>query len=186
MHKTIYLIRHGEKERIMGDPALTDTGKLQAQQTADFLKAFAISRIISSPILRTKQTAEYIADALHLPLEIDSLLRERTNWGDDPNQSFDDFLTMWDKVSLDRDWQPPVGDSSIYCGKRLEKVIAAINDQRVVLVTHGGIISDYLRNVFPNLDAAVEEKIKECSITEIEITDNTPTAIKIGFIDHLS
>jgi len=186
MRKTFYLIRHGDKERTLGDPTLTDQGRKQAQQTANYLKSFPVTRIIASPILRTKQTAEYIANTLHLPLEIDSLLRERTNWGDDPNQSFSDFLTMWDKSSLDRNWQPPVGDSSTTSGKRLEKMITTINDQHVVLVTHGGIIADFLRNRNPNLPPSIEDDIEVCSITIIETDDVEIKVKQFASTTHLS
>jgi probable phosphoglycerate mutase len=61
------LVRHGETEwnregRFQGirDIPLNDTGKLQAQKAADFLKDVHLDFAVSSPMLRPKETAEII------------------------------------------------------------------------------------------------------------------------------
>ncbi|MBI5151836.1 MAG: histidine phosphatase family protein [Candidatus Pacebacteria bacterium] len=77
--KRFYLVRHGEKIKTPGDPPLSDIGEKQALMTAHHLKSFQISKVYSSPILRTLQTATFIADTLHVQLEVDNLLKERVN-----------------------------------------------------------------------------------------------------------
>lgn len=192
-------MRHGEKIRVPGDPPLSAIGKKQALVTARYLNNFQISKVYSSPILRTLQTATYIAEILQVPLEIDDLLRERVNWGDDPSQSFDDFLAMWIKALHEREWQPPVGDSSVTTGRRLENMIKKLRqekDDNVVLAAHGGIITDFLRNVFPletlcrfvsDFETTLDKNIKECSITLVEAGPNHPILqIKqLGYTGHL-
>ena len=78
------LIRHGESESnikglisedIEGFP-LTETGIRQAEHAASELKKIKIDRIISSPVLRTRQTAGIIASALNLKVELDEGIRE--------------------------------------------------------------------------------------------------------------
>jgi broad specificity phosphatase PhoE len=82
-----------------------------------------------------------------LPVIIEPLLRERVNWGDAPEQEFADFMAMWERSSRERDWQPPVGDSSRAAGQRLEQFIQAQQKQHpqatILAVTHGGVLADF-------------------------------------------
>jgi 2,3-bisphosphoglycerate-dependent phosphoglycerate mutase len=62
---TAFLIRHGESESNAGLPTiqpkyvrLTSLGCEQAKRTADCLKYYPLELIVTSPYLRTKQTAE--------------------------------------------------------------------------------------------------------------------------------
>ena len=134
-----------------------------------------------APLLRTQQTAGYIADALKIDFETSDLLRESVNWGDDPKQSFAEFLDMWKRSSMKRNWQPPVGDSSLQAGRRLESFIDSLDlhpSEHIIMVTHGGIIADFLRNLFddshldfhlPGFSSSLDDDvIKECSVTILE------------------
>ena len=123
---TFYLIRHGQKNKNIGNPGLTDLGKKQAKLTGQYLSSFKIDKIFNSPSKRTLETATIIAKEIGIDTEVDMLLRERVNWGDDPNQSLDDFLNMWVQSSNNRSWQPPVGDSSIDAGNRMLSFIKNI------------------------------------------------------------
>lgn len=193
--KRFYLIRHGEKEKIYGDPPLSDTGILPAQQPGAYLQQFPISQIFTSPLLRTRQTGKYIADQLGLQPEINNLLKERANWGDDPHQSLANFMTMWQKASVQRSWQPPLGDSSINAGQRMERVIADLlpsPNTHIVLVTHGGIITDFLRNLFteneldkfiPGFSTTLDNNIKECSITIVDVDSKTVKSRLVSLAD---
>lgn len=195
-----YIIRHGEKLRTPGDPPLSNIGNIQAQKTAKHLQQFPINNILASPILRTQQTAKHIADLLGLEVETNHLLRERVNWGDEPNQSFEDFIQMWIRSNKDRHWQPPVGDSSLNSGRRLEKAIQDFSEKNdnshTVLVTHGGIITDFLRNAFDNnvlgnfitdFQSTLDNNIKECSITivEADINNSNLKLIQLANRQHL-
>lgn len=197
--KRIYLVRHGEKLKTPGNPPLSKKGITQAQLTAKYLSGLGISKVIASPILRTQQTAEYIASFLGNQKETNDLLRERANWGDDPSQSLEDFLTMWAQASMNREWQPPVGDSSQNSGRRLEKLISDLlktEDENIVLVTHGGSITDFLRNIFdnrelseffPDFESSLDKNIKECSITIVESHENDPKLklVELAYTGHL-
>ena len=73
---TLYLARHGEslsnsKNVFIGrseDPFLTEKGISQAHSLAKSLKNKQIAAIFSSTLLRTRQTAQIIADELCLPV----------------------------------------------------------------------------------------------------------------------
>lgn len=179
MNKRFYIVRHGEKIKRISDPPLSDIGVLQAKATGKYFRAFSIGKIISSPILRAKQTAELIASYLSLDVITDELLKERINWGDDPKQIFDEFLKMWKRTSIDRNWMPPIGDSSRNAGNRLNRIINLQDgsENQIVLVTHGGITADFLRNYFSemtlnsayeNFSDILEESMSECSITTVD------------------
>lgn len=83
---TFYLVRHGEAENNVGfimnsSPEikrypLTERGREQALTTAKFLATVDADGLFSSPILRAKQTADSIAQATGLPIELDERLCE--------------------------------------------------------------------------------------------------------------
>ena len=69
----IYLVRHGETDwnrerRVLGwsKVPLNVTGRSQAKELADLLPTFKITRIDSSPLPRTLQTAEILGASLGL------------------------------------------------------------------------------------------------------------------------
>jgi broad specificity phosphatase PhoE len=186
---TIYLVRHGDKESRIGNPGLSPKGCHQAQQTAHWFQLKSIQSIVTSPIERTKQTAKYIADACALPLVCNDQLRERLNWGDDPNMSFETFISTWKHTQQDRSWYPPIGDSSQATGLRMQQAIVAATQhvQHVVCVSHGGSIADLLCTLFPHLDLVeTEHHISECSITTLEYSDpNHISLVGMGITNHL-
>jgi probable phosphoglycerate mutase len=195
----IYLVRHGEKVSGKGDPELSDVGKIQAQKTALYLSKLEISLLYCSPSRRTKETAEIITKQLKLPVVVSELLKERANWGNSEKCDFDEFLKIWERASLERKWQPPIGDSSFNTGMRLEKFIQnylKANHGDLVIVTHGGIIADYLRNIASEDELNIinpiflerkDRMIKECSITTIEVSDLKvgPKIIEIANTNYL-
>ena len=79
----IYFIRHGQTnwnviKKIQGhtDIPLNEQGKKQAEEQAKKLIDLNIRQIISSDLLRTKQTAEIINQYIHVPISFDTRLRE--------------------------------------------------------------------------------------------------------------
>lgn len=199
--QTFYLIRHGQKQPTAGEPELTPLGHQQAEATGLYLKRFPIQKIFSSPSQRTVQTADHIAAHLHVDVELDALLRERANWGDDPQQSFPQFLDMWGRSTQDRDYVPHIGDSSVQAGQRLEQIVDLIRKDEeplshVALISHGGVIGDFLRNIFGDqkLKSILKEfehhhpgdyRIRECSITIIEFVERVPTLKTLASTEHL-
>jgi broad specificity phosphatase PhoE len=79
----ITLIRHGETDwnlsgRWQGfaPVPLNAHGIAQVQKAASSLKTAGISRIVSSDLLRARQTADIIAQTLAVPVELDARWRE--------------------------------------------------------------------------------------------------------------
>ncbi|OBF39578.1 phosphoglycerate kinase [Mycobacterium sp. ACS1612] len=76
----LLLIRHALPLRTEpgqgSDPDLSEEGIEQAKRLPDALARFPVKRLISSPQRRSVQTAEPVADALGLPIEVDARLAE--------------------------------------------------------------------------------------------------------------
>lgn len=183
----VHFIRHGKRDRTIGDPSLTLEGKEETKLLAKKLASNDIAQIFSSPLARTKETAEIIATILNLEVTEDARLRERMNWGDLQDQPFDEFISQWERCSRERNYQPSVGDSSIDAGKRIEAFVSDSYTQTpkgtVIGVTHGGVLADFLRNVFsfeelnradPKFcdDPYSGDVIRECSITTVSYDGN--------------
>jgi broad specificity phosphatase PhoE len=81
----IFWVRHGQStwnviDRLQGhelSPPLTDLGREQAAQAAESLADRGVVRLISSPATRALETAEIIAEALGLDVEVEPLLLEK-------------------------------------------------------------------------------------------------------------
>lgn len=77
-------MRHGQSEanvrgifsNAMGKYPLTEKGIQQVKEAASQISDLDFDGIISSPILRTRQTARIVSEMLHLPVEVDERIRE--------------------------------------------------------------------------------------------------------------
>ena len=113
-------------KREMGDVSLTTEGSRQAELTARYFSnaPHPIHRIVASPLRRAQETAEAIAFLTGSNVSEDARLRERANWGDDPEQTFDQFVALWDQCTANPEFIPHVGDSAKQAGTRLALCLA--------------------------------------------------------------
>jgi len=184
---TFYLIRHGEKQRLSGDPKLTEKGKWQAEQTGEFLKKFPIVIIYHSPLTRTKQTARIIAAKLKVEIVEEKMLTERMNWnGASP---FSEFMKEWLTAEKYPTYQPPYGDSVEKTAKRINDFLYTLSKKHpvkhIAIITHGGAIRDFLSSTFLEASQLSCEDINECSVTRISLEENSFTSTGIGSTTHL-
>jgi phosphohistidine phosphatase SixA len=83
----IFLVRHAEKQTAGEDPALSEAGRMRAQELADLLQEAGIGHIYSTDFARTRDTAAPLADRLGLAVTIydwdamDALAAELTEPG---------------------------------------------------------------------------------------------------------
>jgi broad specificity phosphatase PhoE len=68
--KTIYIVRHAEKQLEGKDPELAYVGEVRAKKLAQILEKEAIKRVLSTDYTRTRNTAQPTATAAGLTLEV--------------------------------------------------------------------------------------------------------------------
>lgn len=154
----LYIARHGETQwnvdnRISGrtDIPLTEEGMEQAKQLAEQAKGKGIEVILCSPLLRARQTAQAVCDALGLPMFIDDRLIE-LNFGifEGMDRSDPDFLHTRAQLPT----RYPGGESAFDLAKRvyslLEDVKRDYAGKTVLLVCHGGVCR-MVRSYFEDL-----------------------------------
>ena len=152
------LVRHGEGQwnihfhttRIdaaIPDPALTETGRLQARLAADRLREHRPARLIASPYRRTLETAVIIADRLGLDIRVDPLVRERCAFSCDQGSPASVLARQWpalDFSRLDELWWGRRIESQASIDERSRQfalAMARTADWRdVVVVSHWGFI----------------------------------------------
>jgi len=120
----IFLVRHGEAAARWGedpDPGLSPLGRGQALRVRDELEACAGLNIVSSPLLRARETAQPLAAALRTKVALDPDYREipspagiddrrtwlsglmRQDWADQSPELLEWRTRAWDKLfELDR------------------------------------------------------------------------------------
>jgi probable phosphoglycerate mutase len=155
---TLVVIRHGETEwnvegRLQGqiDIPLNDRGREQAKCAAAYLAGLHLpfAAVYASDLSRAAATGQAIADALSVPLLFDSRLRE-TNLGCWQGQTWDYVQTHQHQVEVrwkkDVEFAMEGGESR---RSRFARVANALRDivllhpgQRVVVVSHGGVMDE--------------------------------------------
>lgn len=198
MGTVFYLVRHGIKEKSMGDVALTPEGIQQAQATARHFRGIPVAKLVCSPLKRAKQTADIIAKETQTSITEDARLRERANWGDIPGQTFEAFVQLWERCTRDRDYIPQQGVSARQAGERLASCLLEWSAQseldNILIVTHGGLITDFLMNVIseedllkhhPDYAAEQSYLIPECSITRVSCQNGVFSLEELANAVHL-
>jgi broad specificity phosphatase PhoE len=167
----IIFVRHGESEANLlrefsnrgTKHPLTETGRRQAAELAHDLRDLKPTRIYTSPILRARQTAEVLADALSAPVEVADALREYDVGeyeGRTDQESWDHFMRVFHAWMRDGDFEPtvPGGESYDEIRRRFEPFVAGLmaeysgRDDVIVCVGHGGTYRCMLPLVLSNVD----------------------------------
>lgn len=153
------LIRHGEtawnvENRWQGhaNVGLNATGLRQAACVAEYLRDqpgdHPISAIYSSDLSRAQETAQAIADQLHVPILLDARLRE-IDMGDWQGMTGDE-AELWDGARLRAvrtgglSMSRPGGESlqrvADRAGALFNEVMATRQGEHIVFVSHGGTL----------------------------------------------
>lgn len=145
---TIYIVRHGQTEEnlqkiLQGHMpgTLTQQGKEQAALAAEKLEqcGAVFKCIVSSDLKRALDSAQLIADRLHLPIVPLEMLRER-DWGKWTGMS---IAEATERFRINGKWAFPAGTTETEEGiyQRAEKVLKKLyemyRDDTIVVMTHG-------------------------------------------------
>jgi len=175
----IYLVRHGEttgdlEDRFGGDydDHLTEKGRKQSKELAKQLQNKGIEIIFVSPRIRAKETATEVQKVLNVPVEVIEDLRERNNYGVLTGLTKEEarkrYPVDFEKISKGKTYHDVAGSESYEkIKKRAIKVFNDIllkNHKVIAVISHGGIISTYVREV---LAKGRNIKLGDCGILEI-------------------
>jgi 2,3-bisphosphoglycerate-dependent phosphoglycerate mutase len=149
----LYLIRHGESisavEHRVGNLGLTPLGVRQAEHLRDRLAGTGeidADVLISSTLLRARQTAEIIAPALGLPIIFDEEVEEM-RVGEAEGMTVTQFRETFGMVNAEEDPFKPIAPGAeswaqfMYrMGRALYRISHQYEGKTIVVVCHGGII----------------------------------------------
>jgi probable phosphoglycerate mutase len=143
----LLLIRHALPHRSEpgegSDPELSEEGIEQAKRLPDALARFPISRIVSSPQIRARQTAQPVADALGMTIDVDDRLAEYDR--DLSHYTPVEHISEEDMKRLASGDLPSGVDQPAFIARvnaGVGDVLAAADHEDTVAVfTHGGVIN---------------------------------------------
>ena len=134
----IYLVRHGEAAASWGespDPGLSDLGRQQAQAAADQLQQQLVegALVISSPLLRARETAAPLSRALRQPVQEDPAFREI------PSPVPLAQRQAWLRQFMQQQWHGQMDDLKAWRSKALHQLLEL--RQPAVVFTHFLVIN---------------------------------------------
>jgi len=202
---TLLLLRHGETKhtrakRFSGsgglDPSLSEDGRAQAVAAAARLRQLGgVDAVVTSPLARTRETADVVAAALGLDVRVDEGVAECA-FGDWEGLTFAEVQEQ-DPAALER-WlastsvAPPGGESfdelSARVGRARDRLIARYPGQTVVVVTHVSPIKTLVRLALDAPARAIYRmELKPASLSELAyFADGNVSLRSFNDVAHLS
>ena len=185
----VIAIRHGESQvtvrRVVGGPrtctGLSELGVQQAERLRDRLARSGevdATVLYSSAYPRARETAEIVAPALSLPVEVDAAFGEHDPGPDCDGLSFKEFV---DRFGMP-DWESdphgitfPGGETiaefDLRVGAAFSRVVREHAGGVIVIVCHGGVIDVLMRTALrAPTTGAFELHTSNTSLTEIVLT----------------
>ena len=183
---TLILVRHGETEHTAGkrfsgrggaDPALTADGQAQVRAVADWLAPLAgeVDAVVTSPLRRTRETAEILAARLDKSVEVEDGRAEAAfgTWDgltfQEVRQKYPDDLDAW---LGSMDIAPGGGDSFADMDRRVrrarDRLLSTYPGKAVLAVTHVTPIKLMVRSALgAPLEAVYRMELAPASVTVI-------------------
>lgn len=189
---TICFIRHGvtawnKEGRAQGstDVPLDEEGIAMAERVAERLVTEEWDVIYTSPLIRAKFTAEIIASKQpHLQLIEDTRLGEIGGGlieGTTEEERIEKWGVNW--RNLDMGFEHP--DAIIARGEAfIKEVKQAYPEKRVLVVSHGGLISRVVHHLLPNNDYSHD--IGNTALTIIELGEQETLCHLYNCMEHLT
>lgn len=195
----VILVRHGQTDDNLsgkisgqGSTPLNTRGKEQVAAVAEVLTCLGVTHLLSSPLVRARQTADILAQRLHLDIEEVHDLRE-VEYGDWEGKHFRDVRShpMAQKVFHNPvEVVFPNGESLLDVQRRGVRVIEALHQAHpqgvVVLVSHGDVIrtslAHYLNMPF---NEYTRLNLDNGAISVLELFRDWIRVKAINFIPHV-
>lgn len=201
----VLLVRHGESEPAVrgvdfplvdghSDPALAPEGREQAERVADRLARQGIDAVYVTTLRRTAETAAPLARRLGMEPRVEADLRE-VHLGDWEGGSFRFHVAEGHPAALrmlaEERWDAvPGGEPTERFRARvragLERVVATHPGQRVVVVSHGGVIGELVRQASEGGRAFAFVGADNGSITHLVVTPERWVVRRFNDTAHLS
>ena len=205
-----FAVRHGEAEQnvknlcdstVTNQYHLTNKGIEQTKEAGEELKKQKIDLIISSPFVRTRETAEIIAGQIGLDKK-DILIDDRLfeiRWGDFEGGSYTDYLAYEEKEMRTYDHRLPNGesyqDAKNRVGEFLYEVDEKYKDKNILFVSHG-ILLEVLPAIAEGADAVRSKEIIDnlmiktgevmaCDFVRLPHNENFELDLHKPFIDNI-
>lgn len=171
---TLFLLRHAECEPsdLLPEPdwPLSEVGKRQADERVQKLAPLDLSKIYSSPYRRAISSVEPIARHKSFEINLIDDLRERKVGGffKDPEEFF---------ATMERLWLAPersigAGESGASARDRFCTALALIarenEGERVLISTHGQVLSLFLKTMESSVDHAFWRAMKNPDLFEVK------------------
>ena len=180
----LIIVRHGRPERVedlqhAADPGLTDIGLRQADAVAHFLLGEQVDHVVSSPMLRARQTAQPLADALGMDPQIVDDLREIDH------EATEYIPTEELKAQGGEAWQAVIDNPELLHGgadieafadtvtAAFEQVIADNGGRTVAVFCHGMVTMQFLRRIL-GYDDIHALRVDYCGISRVQASTTLP------------
>ena len=162
----LYIIRHGEtswnkQKKLQGqrDIMLNDAGIRLAELTGEGMKDIDFDLVISSPLIRAKQTAELVMAGRHLPMITDRRIIE-LSFGDWEGECVRDSKVLPPDF-IDKFYNDPYQNATIF------------------ISTHGAAGRCLLANFYDDKEDIWRGGIpKNCSVCIVEVKDGVGTVLE--------
>ena len=210
---TIILVRHGrttltETKRLSGrggeDPSLSELGVDDASRAAVALAEVGntghysylrpVSAVVSSPIRRTRETADIIAKRLGISVALDDDLAE-ISFGDWDAHTIEEIQerwgTQWESWRGSWTQSPPNGESLSDFDQRVlaakQRIVEKYAGQTVAVVSHVMPIRGFVKSAYEaGISAYWSTQVAPCSLTVLRLwSDQAVEVVSINDTTHL-
>jgi len=186
----LYIIRHGrpvrqvvKEEGGVADPELAEIGLVQAERVADLLEPFGIDHIVSSTMLRARQTAAPLASRLGMEVEIVDDIKESDHRShayvpseeiraDDP-----DTAHYFEGDLMDTIFSDGYDGFEERVRRGFDHIISTNQSKRVAVFCHGMVTNVFVKTIleFENLFALLPDY---CGVTRVRASSDGTRTVK--------
>lgn len=176
------------------DPPLSEDGFIQAKQLANRLKKEKISHIFASPFLRTVQTANAVAQALDLPIKLETGLSEWLNpaWMTEEPERLSTLALAELFPRIDLGYTPRIAAKypetheqvRARSGQTARCLATEFYPKNILLVGHGASVLGAAMGLVGEI-AKMEVKASLCSLVKVVLQDSEWLLELKGDTSHL-